>query len=259
MPGLSVAGGGHGYLHRVKKIKDTTIALLIDGDNAAPRRLPAILEEISKEGTITIRRIYGDWTTTGMSGWKDLLNANAIQPVQQFAYTKGKNSTDSALIIDAMDILHGDLVDAFCIVSSDSDYTRLATRLREAGLYVMGVGEKKTPDAFVQACERFIYVENLDVHDEKGAAPAGAKRSEKPLSSNAAFMRLFRKAFNIARGEDEEAYLSQLGNALRRLDPGFDPRSYGHGSLSSLVAALGDKVATRREEKGDALMVRFRK
>lgn len=259
MPGLSVAGPWHPYLHRVKKIKDTTIALLIDGDNAAPRRLPAILEEVSKEGTITIRRIYGDWTTTGMSGWKDLLNANAIQPVQQFAYTKGKNSTDSALIIDAMDILHGDLVDAFCIVSSDSDYTRLATRLREAGLYVMGVGEKKTPDAFVQACERFIYVENLDLHDEKGVTKARPKTSAKPLSSNTSLMRLFRKAFNIARNEDDEAYLSQLGNALRRLDPGFDPRSYGHSSLSSLVAALSDKVSTRREDKGDALMVRFRK
>ena len=155
----------------MKKINDTTIALLIDGDNAAPRRLAPILEEVSKKGTITIRRIYGDWTTTGMSGWKDLLNANAIQPVQQFAYTKGKNSTDSALIIDAMDILHGGMVDAFCIVSSDSDYTRLATRLREAGLYVMGVGEKKTPDAFVQACERFIYVELSLIHISEPTRP----------------------------------------------------------------------------------------
>ncbi|HRO38775.1 MAG TPA: NYN domain-containing protein, partial [Flavobacteriales bacterium] len=129
----------------MKKTQDTTIAILIDGDNAAPRRLAAILEEVSKQGTITVRRIYGDWTSNGMSGWKELLNANAIQPVQQFAYTKGKNSTDSALIIDAMDLLHGGRVDAFCIVSSDSDYTRLATRLRESGLYVMGVGEKKTP------------------------------------------------------------------------------------------------------------------
>ena len=158
----------------MKKINDTTIALLIDGDNAAPKRLAAILEEVSKQGTITIRRIYGDWTTSGMTGWKDLLNANAIQPVQQFAYTKGKNSTDSALIIDAMDILHGELVDAFCIVSSDSDYTRLATRLRESGLFVMGVGEKKTPDAFVKACERFIYVENLEVQEQGAGAGAGA-------------------------------------------------------------------------------------
>ena len=243
----------------MKKINDTTIALLIDGDNAAPRRLAPILEEVSKKGTITIRRIYGDWTTTGMSGWKDLLNANAIQPVQQFAYTKGKNSTDSALIIDAMDILHGGMVDAFCIVSSDSDYTRLATRLREAGLYVMGVGEKKTPDAFVQACERFIYVENLDVRDEPKSSSKTAKKKDAPaLSTNTALMNKLRKAFAIAKGEEEEASLSLVGQALRRLDPGFDPRSYGHGSLSSLINALKDKMETRREEKGNAVMVRFK-
>lgn len=247
----------------MKKINDTTIALLIDGDNAAPKRLAAILEEVSKQGTITIRRIYGDWTTTGMTGWKDLLNSNAIQPVQQFAYTKGKNSTDSALIIDAMDILHGELVDAFCIVSSDSDYTRLATRLRESGLFVMGVGEKKTPDAFVKACERFIYVENLDVQEEPRqetqSKGRGRTATVKPmLSANASLMRKLRKAFNIARGEEDEVSLSLIGQALRRLDPGFDPRSYGHASLSSLVSALKDQLETRREEKGNTVMVRFK-
>jgi hypothetical protein len=257
----------------MKKINDTTIALLIDGDNAAPKRLAAILEEVSKQGTITIRRIYGDWTTQGMVGWKDLLNSNAIQPVQQFAYTKGKNSTDSALIIDAMDILHGELVDAFCIVSSDSDYTRLATRLRESGLFVMGVGEKKTPDAFVKACERFIYVENLDVQEAGpgGGAGAGAPGKERnkrttstakaqpaKLSQNGELMRKLRKAFVIAKGEEEEASLSLIGQALRRLDPGFDPRSYGHASLSNLVNALKDQLETRREEKGNTVMVRFR-
>ncbi len=248
------------YLHGVKKINDTTIALLIDGDNAAPRRLGPILEEVSKEGTITIRRIYGDWTNTGMKGWKELLNANAIQPVQQFAYTKGKNSTARALLIEAMDILHGELVDAFCIVSSDSDYTRLATRLREAGLYVMGVGEQKTPDAFVQACERFIYVENLEDHDEHRAeAKPLKKQADKPLSANTALMRTLRKAFNMAKDEDETASLSNLGQALRRLNPGFDPRSYGHGSLSALVNALKDKLDVVREEKGNKVTVRFRK
>lgn len=246
----------------MKKINDTTIALLIDGDNAAPKRLAAILEEVSKQGTITIRRIYGDWTTTGMSGWKDLLNANAIQPVQQFAYTKGKNSTDSALIIDAMDILHGELVDAFCIVSSDSDYTRLATRLRESGLFVMGVGEQKTPDAFVKACERFIYVENLDVHEEPKSPQKrnnGTKKAASaPLSANTGLMRKVRKAFNIAKGEEESASLSKIGQALRRLDPGFDPRSFGHASLSSLINALKDQLEITREEKGNTVMVRFR-
>lgn len=245
----------------MKKTNDTTIALLIDGDNAAPRRLGPILEEVSKEGAITVRRIYGDWTNTGMNGWKELLNAHAIQPVQQFAYTKGKNSTDSALIIDAMDILHGGLVDAFCIVSSDSDYTRLATRLREAGLYVMGVGEKKTPDAFVQACERFIYVENLDDPDGHRAAEGNAKRKlpAQALSTNAPLMNLFRKAFNVAKDEDDSASLSKIGQALRRLDPGFDPRSYGQSSLSALVNALKDKLEVSREEKGNKVMVRFRK
>ena len=252
----------------MKKINDTTIALLIDGDNAAPKRLAAILEEVSEQGTITIRRIYGDWTTQGMSGWKELLNSNAIQPVQQFAYTKGKNSTDSALIIDAMDILHGELVDAFCIVSSDSDYTRLATRLRESGLFVMGVGEKKTPDAFVKACERFIYVENLDVQEsiptgalQKERARRATAASKAPLASpsqNGELMRKLRKAFNIAKGEEEEASLSLIGQALRRLDPGFDPRSFGHASLSSLVNALKDQLDIRREEKGNMMMVRFK-
>lgn len=259
----------------MKKINDTRIALLIDGDNAAPKRLAAILEEVSKTGTITIRRIYGDWTTMGMSGWKDLLNSNAIQPVQQFAYTKGKNSTDSALIIDAMDILHGELVDAFCIVSSDSDYTRLATRLRESGHFVMGVGEKKTPDAFVKACERFIYVENLDVQESTAGVESAtgtstgtkgrSKRSTSAtkaqpakLSQNSDLMRKLRKAFNIAKGEEDEVSLSLIGQALRRLDPGFDPRSYGHASLSSLVSALKDQLETRREEKGNTVMVRFK-
>ena len=247
----------------MKKINDTTIALLIDGDNAAPKRLAAILEEVSKQGTITIRRIYGDWTTTGMTGWKDLLNSNAIQPVQQFAYTKGKNSTDSALIIDAMDILHGELVDAFCIVSSDSDYTRLATRIRESGLFVMGVGEKKTPDAFVKACERFIYVENLDIQEgpKQEATRAGRGKTssvKQALSANAGLMRKMRTAFNIAKGEEEEVSLSLIGQALRRLDPGFDPRSYGHASLSSLVSALKDQLETRREAKGNMVMVRFK-
>ena len=243
-----------------KKTNDTTIALLIDGDNAAPKRLAAILEEVSKQGSITIRRIYGDWTTTGMSGWKEMLNANAIQPVQQFAYTKGKNSTDSALIIDAMDILHGELVDAFCIVSSDSDYTRLATRLRESGLFVMGVGEKKTPDAFVKACERFIYVENLDVQEEPRSTKEKrtTKKNAAPLSANAALMRKLHKAFTMAKGEEEYASLSRIGQALYRLDPGFDPRSYGHASLSALVNALKDQLEITREEKGNTVLVRFR-
>ncbi|MBK6776220.1 MAG: NYN domain-containing protein [Flavobacteriales bacterium] len=255
----------------MKKNNETSIALLIDGDNAQPKRLAAVIEEVSKQGTITIRRIYGDWTSPGMNSWKERLNANAIQPVQQFAYTKGKNSTDSSLIIDAMDILHGRLVDGFALVSSDSDYTRLATRLREAGLFVMGVGEQKTPEAFVKACERFIYVENLEVQEpgpadrESLGATAATKRdrrSTKPvagaLSTNKDLLKKLRKAFDIAKGDEEEASLSLIGQALRRLDPGFDPRTFGYASLSSLIGALKDKLETRREEKGNTVMVRFR-
>ena len=246
----------------MKKINDTTIALLIDGDNAAPKRLAPILEEVSKQGTITIRRIYGDWTTTRMTGWKDLLNSNAIQPVQQFAYTKGKNSTDSALIIDAMDILHGELVDAFCIVSSDSDYTRLATRLRESGLFVMGVGEKKTPDAFVKACERFIYVENLDVQEGPKPETSALAGERHPLRTGT-IVQCGANAKNAnslqyCKGEEERGLSEPYRPSVAPMDPGFDPRSYGHASLSSMVGALKDQLETRREEKGNMVMVRFK-
>ena len=252
---------------QIKSLARNKIAMLIDGDNAQAGLLSQMLVEAGRHGQVTVRRIYGDWTTANMNSWKETLNFHAFQPIQQFRYTIGKNATDSAMIIDAMDILHGELVDAFCIVSSDSDYTRLATRLRESGIFVMGVGEKKTPHAFVQACERFIYVENLDVQEAGPGAP-GKERSKRTtstakaqpvkLSQNGDLMRKLRKAFNIAKGEEEEASLSLIGQALRRLDPGFDPRSYGHASLSSLVNALKDQLETRREEKGNTVMVRFR-
>src|SRR6185295_1164063 len=142
--------------------KTNKIALLVDGDNAQPKLLTLVLEEASKYGKVTIRRVYGDWTTPHMNSWKSHLNEMAFTPIQKFSYTTGKNSTDSALIIDAMDILHDNLVDGFCIVSSDSDYTGLAKRIREDGVFVMGIGEKKTPNAFVKSCEIFTNVENLE-------------------------------------------------------------------------------------------------
>ena len=153
--------------------KSRKIALLIDGDNAQPTLISDILAEVGKYGLITIRRIYGDWTTVNMAGWKKVLHENAIQPVQQFRYTVGKNATDSALIIDAMDILHGRLVDGFCIVSSDSDYTRLATRIREAGYFVMGIGKRSTPKAFINACNVFIYTENLGLGEKERKKKSG--------------------------------------------------------------------------------------
>src|SRR5512142_3265346 len=161
-------------------IRTRRIAMLIDGDNAQPSLIGNMLAEASKYGLVIIRRIYGDWTTANMNGWKETLQTYAIQPIQQFRYTVGKNATDSAMIIDAMDILHSGVVDGFCLVSSDSDYTRLATRIRETGIFVMGIGEKKTPKPFVNACDVFVYTENLvEVKKASPQRQAPAKRTTK--------------------------------------------------------------------------------
>ncbi len=161
------------------------IALLIDGDNAQPSLLPQILMEAARYGQVTIRRVYGDWTTANMSSWKEMLNYYAFQPVQQFRYTVGKNATDSAMIIDAMDILHAGVVDGFCLVSSDSDYTRLATRIRESGTFVMGIGQKKTPKAFVNACDVFVYTENLEKSEGQGETKPRRERKHRKGSETA--------------------------------------------------------------------------
>lgn len=212
-------------------------AVLIDGDNAQASLLPEILTEVSKAGLITIKRIYGDWTTTTMNQWKDALHQNAIHPVQQFRNTIGKNATDSAMIIDAMDLLHSNDLQGFCIVSSDSDYTRLATRIRENGLFVIGVGEKKTPEAFVNACNQFIYSENLSKvkvpRKKRGAKKAEEQDSIDPLP-------LLIQGFEMAAKEDEWAYLAAIGNSLRQVDPAFDPRTYGHQKLQSLLKQYTD-------------------
>ena len=209
-------------------------AVLIDGDNAQASLLPQILAEVSKVGLITIKRIYGDWTTTSMNSWKESLHKHAIQPIQQFRYTVGKNATDSAMIIDAMDLLHSNDVEGFCIVSSDSDYTRLATRIREEGLFVMGVGEKKTPEAFTNACNQFIYCENLTVTEEpKKKARKKTKKEEKPDVYDP--LPLLLQGFQMAAKEEEWVYLASMGNFLRQLDPAFDPRTFGHPKLQSLI------------------------
>jgi hypothetical protein len=163
---------------QISSLSRHKIAILIDGDNATPNLLPQMLVETGKYGLVTVRRIYGDWTKPSMNGWKEILNYHAIQPVQQFRYTIGKNATDSAMIIDAMDIMHTGVVDGFCLVSSDSDYTRLATRIRETGVFVMGIGEKKTPKPFVNACDVFVYTENL-VKEQKATRSNAPKRSHK--------------------------------------------------------------------------------
>ncbi|MBC8334387.1 MAG: NYN domain-containing protein [Anaerolineales bacterium] len=210
------------------------ISILIDGDNAQASLLPQMLAETSKYGQVTIRRIYGDWTTASMNSWKKVLNNHAVQPVQQFRYTIGKNATDSAMIIDAMDVLHSNDVSGFCLVSSDSDYTRLATRIREAGIFVMGIGEKKTPKPFVNACDLFVFTENL-APKSKPVRSRTTKAKATPQADDPEPVPLLKKAFEIAVREDGWASMAMLGNALYQIDPSFDPRTFGHGQLSRLI------------------------
>jgi hypothetical protein len=239
------------------------IAILIDGDNAQSSLLPQMLVEAGRHGQVTVRRIYGDWTTSNMNSWKETLNFHAFQPIQQFRYTIGKNVTDSAMIIDAMDILHSGVVDGFCLVSSDSDYTRLATRIREAGIFVMGIGEKKTPKAFVNACDLFVYTENL-VEEKKATQQrrtqaSRAKKSStstnataevvtEPEKDEADPMPVLSQAFEMAVGQDGWARLDVMGNAIYQVDPGFDPRTYGHKQLSRMLSKLKDKFEMRTKD-----------
>jgi uncharacterized LabA/DUF88 family protein len=228
------------------------IAILMDGDNAQASLLPQILAEAGKYGLVTVRRIYGDWTTSNMNSWKDVLNFHAVQPVQQFRYTVGKNSTDSAMIIDAMDLLHSGVVEGFCLVSSDSDYTRLATRIREGGVFVMGIGAKKTPKPFVNACDVFVYTENLEAEHKATKARAHRKETKKKdepePEPEPESMPLLRRAFEMAVQEDGWTRLDMMGNALYQLDPGFDPRTYGHRQLSRLMASYKEYFQMRTQE-----------
>jgi len=224
-------------IEKEKQPGDRRVAILIDGDNAQPSLIEKILAEASKYGSVTIRRNYGDWTTSNMNGWKDTLQTYAVQPIQQFRYTVGKNATDSAMIIDAMDILYSGSVDGFCLVSSDSDYTRLATRIREKGFFVMGIGQKKTPRAFVNACDVFVYTENLMPKQvTKHSSPKKSAKSEKEHQTPDPAP-LLKQAFDIAVQEDGWAFLGTFGHHLRQLDPSFDARTYGHSQLSTLVRA----------------------
>jgi hypothetical protein len=228
------------------------IAILIDGDNAQSSLLPQMLVETGRHGQVTVRRIYGDWTTNSMNSWKETLNYHAFQPIQQFRYTVGKNATDSAMIIDAMDILHSGVVDGFCLVSSDSDYTRLATRIREAGIFVMGIGEKKTPKAFVNACDLFVYTENL-VEEKKAQQqrrpPNRTKKTKEEEKEEVPDpMPVLSQAFEMAVGQDGWARLDVMGNAIYQVDPGFDPRTYGDKQLSRMLNKLKDKFEMRTQD-----------
>jgi uncharacterized LabA/DUF88 family protein len=203
------------------------LALLIDADNAQASVIAELLAEVANYGTATVKRAYGDWTTQNLVSWKDVLHMYAIQPIQQFRYTIGKNSTDSALIIDAMDILHGGKVQGVCLVSSDSDFTRLATRIREAGLSVYGFGEQKTPKPFVAACDKFIYTEIFRKTSKESLVPS-IQPSLKPLLMS---------AITAAAQEDGWAPLSTVGGLVLKKDPSFDPRNFGFKKLGELVKA----------------------
>ena len=219
---------------------DDKLAVLIDADNVPYANVKEMLEEISKNGTPTIKRIYADWTKPHVSGWKNVLLENAITPIQQYAYTIGKNSSDSALIIDAMDILYSGKVNGFCIVSSDSDFTRLATRLREAGMTVIGFGEKKTPKAFISACDKFIYIEILKTANLESNYRTKTKekprQKEEPLSKvDSETIRLITESVNDLADESGWAFLGSLGHYILKKKPDFDPRNYGFPKLLPLI------------------------
>jgi len=226
------------------------IAMLIDGDNAQSSLLSQMLVEAGRHGQVTVRRIYGDWTTNNMNSWKDTLNYHAFQPIQQFRYTVGKNATDSAMIIDAMDILHSGVVEGFCLVSSDSDYTRLATRIRETGIFVMGIGEKKTPKAFVNACDVFVFTENLvevrKSNQKKKSPSKNSKKKKEELDP----LPILSQAFEMSVEQDGWSPLASMGQAVYQVDPSFDPRTYGHKQLSRMIAKLKDKFEIRTQEVG---------
>lgn len=228
------------------------IAVLIDADNVSHKYIKFILDEIATHGIPTYKRIYGDWTSTQHAAWKEVLLDNSIMPIQQYSYTTGKNATDSALIIDAMDILYSRNVDGFCIVSSDSDFTRLAARLREEGMLVIGMGEQKTPKAFISACERFKYLEALSGQpgeevEEAQEAPAPKRpprAKEKELKN---LTKAIRKIITEVSDEDGWAYMGDVGNMLAKRFPDFDTRNYGFSKLTPFLSSLkGFELDSRR-------------
>ena len=214
--------------------------MLIDGDNVQPSLIEHALAETAKCGVVTTRWIYGEWTTPEMASWKESLHSAAIQPIQQFRYTIGKNATDSALIIDAMDLLHSDAVDGFCIVSSDSDYTRLATRIRDQGFFVMGIGRSGTPKSFVNACELFVYSEIL--------SPPAAENTRVDDAVSAEWTGTAVRSVEMATQEVGWAFLGAVGNHLRQFDPAFDSRSYGRVQLSALKRSKPESFETRESK-----------
>lgn len=235
-----------------QKNSDKRLAVLIDGDNIPSAYVKEMMEEIAKYGNPTIKRIYGDWTKPHLKKWKDLLLTNAITPIQQYAYTRGKNATDSAMIIDAMDILYSGKVDGFCLVSSDSDFTRLATRLREAGMNVIGIGERKTPEPFIVACDRFIYVEILKPKIEKLIEKGKVSKTKKEEKDDfepitAKVRRLIETTISDVGDDDGWAFLGDVGSLLQKKQPNFDARNYGFQKLTPLIKSIKSLELDERE------------
>lgn len=231
-------------------------AVLIDADNVPYNNIKGIMEEIAKYGTPTIKRIYADWTKPTVSGWKNVLLENAITPIQQYSYTTGKNSTDSAMIIDAMDILYSEKVDGFCIVSSDSDFTRLVTRLREAGMKVFGIGERKTPSPFIAACDKFTYIEIINnpiksdtsfENETKKDDSAGKEHKHQTVAINEGLVKLISISINDVADDNGWAFLAEVGNLISRKQPDFDPRNFGFNKLTPLIKKLKQFDIEERE------------
>jgi uncharacterized LabA/DUF88 family protein len=233
----------------IDRSNDLRLAVLIDADNVPYAHVKGMMEEIAKYGTPTFKRIYGDWTKQNTSGWKGVLLENAITPIQQYSYTVGKNATDSAMIIDAMDILYSGRVDGFCIVSSDSDFTRLATRLREAGMKVIGIGEKKTPSPFITACDKFIYIEILAADDN--VPETKGRRQSKTTQIDKGVVKLIKTSINDVADESGWAFLGEVGTLILKKQPNFDARNYGFKKLLLLMRSI-DSIETdeRQSENG---------
>ncbi|MDR2869442.1 MAG: NYN domain-containing protein [Deferribacteraceae bacterium] len=228
------------------------LVVLIDADNASASIVDCLLQEVAKYGTATVKRIYGDWTSPHLKGWKDVLLTHAIQPIQQFSYTTGKNSTDSAMIIDAMDLLYARTFDGFCIVSSDSDFTRLASRIREAGHTVYGFGEKKTPQPFISACDKFIYTEILKQHtdDIEDDNKPVKRMTTKELKGDTKLLNMLRTALNATMDEEGWAYLGSVGQHIANHSPEFDPRNYGYSKLTDIIRQIQlFQIDERSDEK----------
>jgi|TARA_B110000090_G_scaffold113019_1_gene126135 uncharacterized LabA/DUF88 family protein len=227
---------------------NSNIAVLIDGDNIPSAHVKEMMEEIAKYGNPTIKRIYGDWTNPHLTKWKNLLLQNAITPIQQYAYTTGKNATDSAMIIDAMDILYSEKVNGFCLVSSDSDFTKLATRLREAGMQVIGIGEKKTPTPFIVACDKFIYVEILRKQSNKKEDINAKNKTEESIDEiTPKVIKLLSSTITDSSDEDGWAFLGDVGSLIQKKQPNFDSRNYGFEKLTPLINSIGNFEIEQRE------------